>query len=166
MQTLHVSSQAFPSGTRALPCCQGSSGHPDLCYTGWILTCSWPSPQLSAQVPGAVAGMRGMQMLTLPDSLLQALVKFLLMHSRQCAVIHAVSISCLFVKPKRNNLKLAETVTLLRLIWICSCKRILKVSLCCTETELCHFLVFLSAYFGIKATDITFNFILVHEHSC
>ena len=130
MQTSRVPSQAFLSGTGELPRCQGSSGHPGLCDTGWILTCSRPSPRRSRQVPGTAAGTQGVRTLTLPDSPLQAPVKFLLIHSRRCAVIHAISISCLFVKPKRSNLKLAETVTLLRLIWICSCKRILKVCLC------------------------------------
>lgn len=138
----------FLSGMGELPRCQGSSGHSGLCVMGW--TC--PASSHTAVLPGLS---------------LWALVMSLWVLPRQCTVTHAVSIGCLSVKPKRN-LKLAEskTDTSLRLTWICHFKRILKVLLCYTKTGLCNFAVFLPAYFCLKATDITFTFILVHEYSC
>lgn len=138
----------FLSGMGELPRCQGSSGHSGLCVMGW--TC--PVSSQTAVLPGLSLWAPVMSLRVLP---------------RQCTVTHAVSIGCLSVKPKRN-LKLAEskTATSLRLTWICHFKRILKVLLCYTETGLCNFAVFLPAYFCLKAADITFTFILVHEYSC
>lgn len=102
-----------------------------------------------------------------PGSLLQALLYFSMVTAGQCKVIHSVSTRCLSNTKKKQTCNwLRETDVCLRLIWLCSFRRIVKVPLCCMESKLCSLLVFLPAYFCIKATDITFNFILVHEYTC
>lgn len=103
VQTPRVPSQASLSGTGELLRCQGSSGHPGLCDTGWILTCSQPSPRRSAAGAGRRGGPAGDADADVPNSPLRTLVKFLLIHFWQCAVIHAISISCLFLKLKETT---------------------------------------------------------------
>lgn len=97
----------FFSSLRELPC----------------ILCAWARPVL---LP-----MRVLASSCTPGSILQALLCFSIVTTGPCKVVHSVSISCLPKTRKKPTCNwLRKTDVCLRLIWLCSFRRILKVPHC------------------------------------
>lgn len=87
------------------------------------ILCVWARPVL---LP-----MRVLASSCTPGSILQALSCFSIVTTGLCKVVHSVSISCLPKTKKKPTCNwLRKTDVCLRLIWLCSFRRILKVPHC------------------------------------
>lgn len=124
---------------------------------GCVVSDHSPPDQLPAQPAEGTGGCRHQRSPSCPSRLPEASLDSFSGDSRS----HPQLPVC---ETEKNHSE-SETVTLLRLMWICSCKRMLKVPLLYRDRALPRFSLF-SAFFGIKSSDKTFNFILVHEHLC